>query len=185
MVTESAGRLEDEPDNFGIQRWPPQPFPLLSGNRQPGDRPLLDQGSFKLRHRHQDPELKLPDGIILRGIDALARADQGNVSHLKLADNDGEMRQAATQTIKLVGHDLMHASGPHVSQHGLESWASGGHARCGIPQNEWGLPSAHSAKLHHLVLLGIGFLLRGRNPEVYDGLIFGIHEEMRFASPEP
>ena len=50
----------------------------------------------------------------------MARANQSDVAHLQLADDNGEVSEAAAEAIKLVGYILMDAAGPDLRQHLLK-----------------------------------------------------------------
>ncbi len=75
VVTQSSRRVLNEPHNLWIQWGTPQSLPSSTRDLQTGERPFLDQRPLELGDRHEHAELKLADGILLRGVDPLARAN--------------------------------------------------------------------------------------------------------------
>ena len=88
VVAQTRGRISDQVHEFLIQWRPPKSLSAPTGDLQTGECPFLDQRSFELGDRHEHAKLKLTDGILLRGVNPLAGADQRHVSHLQFADDD-------------------------------------------------------------------------------------------------
>ena len=134
VVTQSSRRVLDEPHDFQIQWGAPQPLSAPARDLQTSQRPFLDQCPLELGDCHEHAKLKLPDRILLRGVDPLAGADQGHVAHWQLANDNGEVSEAAAQAVELVSHDLMDPTGPDLSEHIFKPRASRSRPRRGIPE---------------------------------------------------
>lgn len=87
LAANAASRFENTPDRFRIQRWTSQSLAPSARDLLPCHRTFLDQGPLKFGDGHQYAELKLTNRVLLGGVDALARADQCDVSHLEFADD--------------------------------------------------------------------------------------------------
>jgi hypothetical protein len=134
LVTQSSRRVLDEPHDLRIQWRTSQPFPAPTRDFKTSQRPFIDQCPFELGDCHEHPKLKLADGILLRGINPLARANQGDVPHLQFPDDDRQVRQTPPKSVEFVRHDLMDAAGPDLRQHVFKPRASRCRPRCGIPE---------------------------------------------------
>jgi hypothetical protein len=60
---------------------------------QPPCTGRLGGRTFEFGNGHEHAELELANGILLRGVDSLACANQGHVSHLQFPDDDRQMSQ--------------------------------------------------------------------------------------------
>jgi hypothetical protein len=96
MTAHASYRFENQADNLRIQWWPPQSLASFTCDLQSGHRSFLDQGTLELSNGHQNAELELANWVLLGGIDALARANQRDVSHLQFPNDDSEMSQIAS-----------------------------------------------------------------------------------------
>jgi hypothetical protein len=77
LAPQSRGRISDQVHDFWIQWRPPESLPAPTGDFQTRQRPFRYQCPLELGDCHEHAKLKLADGILLRGVDPLAGADQG------------------------------------------------------------------------------------------------------------
>jgi hypothetical protein len=88
---------------FGIRlqcRQPPQLDTSFHGGGKAGVDPLPDYSTLKLRDCHQYAQLKIASRVFLRSVDSLAAADQRDLQPVDFIQNQGQMRQAAAQSIQ-------------------------------------------------------------------------------------
>ena len=115
-------------DGFGIRlqcRRSPQLDTAFHGGGKAGVDPLPDYPALELRDCHQHSELKIASRVLLRSVDSLAAGDQRDFQPVEFIQDQGQMRQAASQSIQFVDDQTPDSTSADVLQQSVKFGAGG------------------------------------------------------------